>query len=192
VATLLDTKNEAREMSREERFDALYAEYKTAIKKRIRFLLHGANYEMLEDLEQTTWLKVWVGLTDGDGQRITYQWLSTIATHAVYDFLRKTYIMQHNRQEVPRPLFASLDAEWGTYEEIEAEGDFSAKVADREEISTILAAMKPGTRQIFLLAAAGCSYQEIMHATGCGRHKLGDVLHHTREKLRAQREEAVS
>lgn len=101
-----------------ERFDTLFYEHQRGVLAHLRRILkYDSN--LVEEVAQETWLKVWRALNKPDGgpSETSFSWVCRIASNAATDALRKTYkIGAHHRD--PRPPVYSLERNWAIMEAI--------------------------------------------------------------------------
>lgn len=148
----------------EQRFNALYAEYHTPIRKRIERTLRYSQ-ELAEEIEQETWLKVWRKLPETE--EVRFLWLATIATHTAIDALRHKYKAgRGNKHPVPPPMpFTCYESHY----DIPIEEGFEAIGVDLDTwldgcntLHQVFALMQGYHREICSYYLIGYSYQEII------------------------------
>jgi DNA-directed RNA polymerase specialized sigma24 family protein len=148
----------------EARFNALYTEYHTSIRKRIERTLRYSQ-ELAEEIEQETWLKVWRKLPE---TKITnFLWLATIATHTAIDALRHKYKAGNGVKHAPVPPPMPFTC-YESHYDIPIEEGFEAIGADLDTwldgcntLHQVFALMQEYHREICSYYLLGYSYKEI-------------------------------
>ncbi len=153
-------------------FERIVATFEQAIFRHVsRFVSHRPD---AEDITQEIFFKLYKHLDNIDLQKTFSPWLYTIATHTVYDFLRKKKrsreLLILDNEATPETIDPN-----DTYYQIEAKVD----------INTALSRIKPAYRAILLLFYAdGLSYEELGTALSLPRNTVKIHLHRAKKALK--------